>query len=249
MSREGILIDTDLGGNSYFQNISFEEDFSITFDGTNYFLAIEEVGKIIGKRVSDSAVIIDTTGTLIKSGHQLFDLVYDDLNYLMLSADFINVFVTKISSEVEIIEKITLSLLEKDIESPVMTYGKEGLSLIAYSYQSDSTSKKQIKTLIFNSHPTEIVVNKSKTPAITINICNGMVKVTFTTNINSNAQLAIFDISGKLVRVLDTETGIGKQTVVWNGFDNNSAAVSNGCYIIKIQIADEYMAKHFIFSR
>ena len=56
-------------------------------------------------------------------------------------------------------------------------------------------------------------------------------------------------MSGKLVRRLNQEAGIGKQAVIWNGLDNNGSVVSNGCYLVKIQIADEYMTKRFIFSR
>ena len=97
--------------------------------------------------------------------------------------------------------------------------------------------------------PTEIIISKNKMPEIIVAFNNGLVRFTFNTNLNSNIRLAIFDMSGTLIRELNTVTGIGKQSMVWDGLDNNGAVVSNGCYIVKIQIADEYMAKRFIFSR
>lgn len=97
--------------------------------------------------------------------------------------------------------------------------------------------------------PTGVIDGKNKLTKVAIYQSNGSVKFSFTNNLNSSIRLAIFDISGKLIRRLNPEAGIGKQTIIWDGIDNNCAAVSNGCYLVKIQIVDEYMAKRFIFSR
>ena len=56
-------------------------------------------------------------------------------------------------------------------------------------------------------------------------------------------------MSGTLIRKLNTEVGIGKQAVIWNGPDNNGNAEFNSYYLVKIQIVNEYMTKRFIFSR
>ena len=97
--------------------------------------------------------------------------------------------------------------------------------------------------------PTGIISSKNNLPKVAIYQSNSSVKFSFTNNLYNTIQLAIFDMSGKLIRKLNPETGIGKQTIIWDGFDNNGSAVSNGCYIVSVKYEGKTLAKPFIFSR
>lgn len=96
---------------------------------------------------------------------------------------------------------------------------------------------------------TDIINSTGKTAELTIDNLNGFVRITFNKEFNSNMEISIFDMSGKVIKKLNTETGVGKQTVVWDGLDNNGAAVSKGCYIVRIKSTDNLITKRFIFSR
>lgn len=97
--------------------------------------------------------------------------------------------------------------------------------------------------------PTEVITSKNKMSEIIVAFNNGLVRFTFNTNLNGNLQLSLVDLSGKLIKKLSTEVGIGKQDIVWNGLDDNGAIVSNGCYVIRIEYSDRIITKRFILSR
>ena len=97
--------------------------------------------------------------------------------------------------------------------------------------------------------PTEIITSKNKMPEIIVAFNNGLVRFTFNTNLNSNVRLALFDMSGKLISKLNPETGIGKKTIIWDGVDNSGKVVSNGCYVVRVEYANRFITKRFIFNR
>lgn len=232
------------------QNLSDLRGHFHEFDGNNYFVVFANRAKeIIGKRVTPAGMILDSLGIVVISNKTLFGLAYDSLNYLVLTGDSSRVFITKMNSAGITGETLTLPPQSDHVETPAMTYGTGGISLIAYSCLNDSTCEKQIKTMIFNSHPTEIITNKTKKPDIGINIVNGVIKVTYTGTIMGTIRIAIFNPSGRIVRAFNTETGIGKQMISWDGVDNSGRAISNGCYIGRVEYEGKVIAKRFVLSR
>jgi hypothetical protein len=63
--------------------------------------------------------------------------------------------------------------------------------------------------------------------------------------VDRNAQVGIYDIKGKLIRVLSPYNN----SVVWDGMDTGSRFVSSGCYVMKIKSNNETYTKNFIFNR
>ena len=56
----------------------------------------------------------------------------------------------------------------------------------------------------------------------------------------------VYNLNGRLVKKLaDTKSGI----IEWSGTDNNNKPVSNGCYVMQIQINVNFYSRHFILSR
>lgn len=70
------------------------------------------------------------------------------------------------------------------------------------------------------------------------------IKVVFN-DIEDNIKVAIYDISGRLVRVLKKR----QQEIAWKGLDSSGQPVSNGCYIVHVGFGDKTFAKRFILSR
>jgi hypothetical protein len=103
----------------------------------------------------------------------LFGLVFDDLNYLVLTGNISGFFVTKVNPAGITGDSYDFPFPEKQVETPAMAYGKGGISLIAYSYRPDTTSEKEIKTMIFNSHPADIKVNKNDFIGLSIDNWSG----------------------------------------------------------------------------
>lgn len=99
-----------------------------------------------------------------------------------------------------------------------------------------------------NQTGTTVPVGKSIND-ISICVRKGRLKITYHNNCNSNMRIALFDLSGRLIKTMNTETGNGIHTIVWNGFDNSDKKVSNGCYIIYLEYGGNAITKHFIFSK
>ena len=73
------------------------------------------------------------------------------------------------------------------------------------------------------------------------------VKITFN-NYPGTIKAAIFDISGKLVKLLHQKSSSGKNNIIWNGQDETGRQVANGCYLLKLTTGDRTLTRNFIFS-
>ena len=94
------------------------------------------------------------------------------------------------------------------------------------------------------------VFNKTENNVVlTVNNCNGFVRITYNSEFVNNMEISIVDVSGKVIRNVSTEKGNRNRTIVWNGLDNNGHIVSNGCYVIRVENKENIITKRFIFSR
>ena len=130
----------------------------VASDGTNWLVVYynEKDVTVVGKRIDGSGAILDSTGIEIAFSQTLFDLTFDDRNYLVLTGDINGLCITKVDPRGNVGEATDIPFPPNSVETPVMAYGKKGISLIAYSYCRDSTHQKEIRTMIFNSYTTTI---------------------------------------------------------------------------------------------
>ncbi len=87
-------------------------------------------------------------------------------------------------------------------------------------------------------------------PAISIQMVNGRMKFFYNilhNNYSKDIEISIFDISGRLVRLYSKELCHGKNTIVWDGFDNGGNSVSKGCYIVRIGYNKKSITTRFIY--
>jgi len=53
------------------------------------------------------------------------------------------------------------------------------------------------------------------------------------------AEVAVYDISGRLIDIIYSATGTtGAQRAVWNGFDRHGSPVSSGVYYIRLKVGN-----------
>ena len=65
---------------------------------------------------------------------------------------------------------------------------------------------------------------------------NPLTTITFALDQPRHAEVAIFDLTGKLLGVLADRThGAGEHSVVWNGTDATGQAVPSGTYVVRLQ--------------
>ena len=74
------------------------------------------------------------------------------------------------------------------------------------------------------------------------------VKISFNGYIG-NITAAIFDISGRLIKLLPSKKSFGKSNVIWNGADETGNQVANGCYLLKLNTDGQTLTKNFVLSR
>ena len=61
---------------------------------------------------------------------------------------------------------------------------------------------------------------------------------------------AVYDVRGKRVAVLPTQSGVaGRNVVTWNGRDNNGRRVSTGTYFVKVQSSGAEMTRKLVIVR
>jgi hypothetical protein len=62
---------------------------------------------------------------------------------------------------------------------------------------------------------------------------------------NSDSKVEIYNLTGKLVKVLP----VYKKEVIWNGMNNRHQNMNNGCYICRVIIDNKALTKNFTLNR
>jgi hypothetical protein len=78
----------------------------------------------------------------------------------------------------------------------------------------------------------------------------GSAQIAFEVPTSAAVHLAVFDVSGRLIRTLAQETfGPGAHTVVWDGTDGNGSRVSSGVYYCRMQSSGFSATRPVVMSR
>ncbi len=122
-----------------------------------------------------------------------------------------------------------------------MTFSKEGYqTYVEKNFRFGSYSQKYY--LHVKMYKDGVGIKTKMKNVKTIPLRNG---VKFANaQLNRNAQVGIYNVKGKLIRVLQP----GNQSIVWDGLNNNGLNVSNGCYVLKVRDKNETFTKNFIYS-
>ncbi|MBZ0270302.1 T9SS type A sorting domain-containing protein [bacterium] len=72
--------------------------------------------------------------------------------------------------------------------------------------------------------------------------------IEFTLSAPAHAKLTVYDVAGRLVRVLvEEDLPDGKHEVTWNGRDDDGLRVSGGTYFVKLTASDVTQTRKVVF--
>jgi len=79
---------------------------------------------------------------------------------------------------------------------------------------------------------------------------NPQTTITFALAKPQRTEVAIYDLTGKLLSVLADRTyAAGNHSVVWNGKDATGRAVPSGTYVVRLETEDGVQAKKVLLLR
>jgi len=108
---------------------------------------------------------------------------------------------------------------------------------------TDYTTRTNLNVKLWPENPNAIDNNNLQTDKNFVRIAsykNG-IRIS-SSNLSKNAQAGIYNVSGKLVKMLPS-------TLVWDGIDSNGKMVGNGCYVVKIANNNQRISQSFILNR
>jgi len=62
-------------------------------------------------------------------------------------------------------------------------------------------------------------------------------------------ELKIYDITGRLVRQWDTETGRQRDQIIWDGKDSRDKLLPSGIYFCELKVDEQRLIEKLILSR
>ena len=71
------------------------------------------------------------------------------------------------------------------------------------------------------------------------------VKFSFNKTLADNIKVGIYNINGKLLRLLSVKTN----SIIWDGKDSAGKMVSNGCYVVRVNTGNQSYIKNFIMRQ
>jgi hypothetical protein len=86
--------------------------------------------------------------------------------------------------------------------------------------------------------------------AVTPNPASSRVDLSFSLSRRGSARLAIYDIGGRRVRVLeDGELGAGRHTKLWDGADEAGGRVASGAYFVRLEAEGKQITRRMVWIR
>jgi hypothetical protein len=129
-----------------------------------------------------------------------------------------------------------------------LTFSADGYYPKTISGVAAENNEATILDVQLTSETGILAVHENRKNIISIKKCKNTFTITFDIPVNNKIAIALFDISGKLVRTLPLSTSSGKNCVTWNGFNNNGNSISAGCYIVRVENNGNVITERFIFS-
>lgn len=128
-----------------------------------------------------------------------------------------------------------------------VTYSSPGYSSKTINNISVQNDKATIVNVKLYGGTNTTVAQSFKTMPISIISHNGGVKIQCG-NVKGAVKAAIYSIQGKLITMLNSQSGMEHTTLLWNGLNDNARKVGKGCYVLHIQSTEGSLAQPFMFS-
>jgi len=82
------------------------------------------------------------------------------------------------------------------------------------------------------------------------NPTSGSARMTFQIPSNARAEISVFDVAGRRVRMLlDGKTASGPGSVTWDARDDRGSPVPSGVYFVKLKTPGSILSRKIILAR
>jgi hypothetical protein len=254
INRSGAVLDS--GGNPVTFDSSYRGAPDIAFGGSNY-LAVWQAGpwgggphEICAARLSPDGGVVDSQSILIAGGD--FDcgppsVTFDGTDYVVAWADsrsgtYTGIYGVRVSRWGTVFTTFPISPPTNAGAPSIVTAPGGGL-LALYESGADSVNHRPFTGSriwgrlspfeTIEERPTSVPL--SSTLDVQPNPLNCAGNVRYALGVSGVVRLAVYDVSGRLVRLLaDNKQSAGTHTVRWTGTDRNGRLLANGVYVLRL---------------
>ena len=250
VARSGAVLDGD--GIQVTFDSAYRDLPHVAFGGTGYLVVWEEEPlhsshfEICGARLDQSGAVIDSEPILIAGGN--YDcwspsVAFDGTDYIVTwySGRVNGARVNRWGTVLDTFPVSQRQASSASLEEMCLTSGPNRQALALYSAPTDSVNHRSVSCDRIwgrlspfegiKENPTQVA------PRMTLDVLpnplsnNGVVRYALPTQ--SHVRLAIYDISGRLARLLaDDEQKPGAHVLRWNGTTDAGRLLANGVYIL-----------------
>jgi len=152
---------------------------------------------------------------------------------------------------------VAICASDRDDTWPVLTHSVGGHAIVAWNYYSSTTSDDiYAQSTSYILYALEVPVLPAAPAQVTSldqnypNPFNPVTKIAFTLKEAASVRLCIYDIAGRVVRVLeDSVLGAGRHEVVWDGKNSASEKVASGVYFYNLKTPRLNESKKMVIIR
>lgn len=229
---------------------------AIAFGGTNYLIVWLDTRNggydIYGARINPTGTVLDPAGIPICtniSSQMAPAVAFDGTNYVVLWQDTRNgswdIFGALVDLNGVVIQNFTVSTQTGNQIDPAFAIGSGGQIFTVYSGYVDQINNKPVNTMRIWGYLYSLIgieedmpINPGRLFLQSIpNPFKNTTEIYFEINNPiTNAQITIYDASGRLIKTLEKVCkNPGIYRTKWDGTDENGKSVSDGVYFCKIR--------------
>jgi hypothetical protein len=225
VSPDGTVLDT--AGIAISTAGDYQEYPAIAFDGTNYLLVWQDwrssgPSDIYGARVNQAGIVLDTNGIAISTAEysQRYPAVaFDGTNYLVVWQDwrdYFYIYGVRVNTSGVVIDSFAVSIQPGDQYFPALAKGQENQLLVTYTGFVDFINHRPANTMrIWGKFSSDIGIEEENSKVkmqsaklfeVYPNPAKTVMRVRIPWSVKEQADLKIFDVSGKLVKEIASAT-------------------------------------------
>lgn len=272
IDTNGIILDPN--GIAVTNAAELQDNTAIAFDGTNYLLIWQDERNgdydIYGARVAQSGAVLDPGGIAVSTApnDQINpSVVFDGADYIVVWEDYrelpSDIYGAKIDTSGAVIDSFIAIAQPGPQRNPKLSHGPGTKTLLVYCGYSEYINTRPANALrIWGKFHPELGITEHDDHAISqpfLNVSpNPFTKLTQirysildTRYSIQNSALAIYDVSGRLVKSFNLESSIKNQesVVFWDGTDQTKRELPSGVYFIQITTDNESVAEKVLLVR
>ncbi len=244
---------------------------SVASDGTNFLVAfcasaldsnsVWGASDIHGTLVSAEGTVLDTV--VICHDHDIAmknpAVCYDGTDFVVLWQDDRNgdwdIYGARVNSACAVTDSLEVIILPGDQTLPELGTGASGQLFVSFSGLADEPYNTtriwgSLSSILGIEEPEDGGAAQDVVLFAAPNPFNGNIEIGFSTEHRVNsAELAVYDITGRLIRQWDDATINLSNHVVWDGTDERGNEVQNGVYFCRIAVSTAGSTESYYSTR